>query len=240
MQARILRSRTLSLKRWTSAFEKRVSSFLADFGVDAERAWLAMPKDDDVLRIERLFSSLDIPARKDKLRDIVAAHFVAVHKDNVEIHAGIGLSMNLPDGVQMEILSAGGRRAGLIDLSGEAKASALEIVKQAREEGLGMPETARKLREAIPAGPWTSSKIRAEVISRTETQYAQAVSSIKMYEHTEGVESAMVIDARLGPTDADCEAINGTVMTFGEAMRAMDDEHPNGTRDVLPYFGRTS
>jgi hypothetical protein len=47
----------------------------------------------------------------------------------------------------------------------------------------------------------------------------------------------MIIDGRLGPTDDDCEAINGeTVYDFADAQRLLADEHPNGTRDLVPVF----
>jgi len=64
------------------------------------------------------------------------------------------------------------------------------------------------------------------------------VSSLQCYEATEGIDSVMMIDARLGPTDDECEAMDGTIVTFAEAQSLLNQEHPNGTRDLVPYFGR--
>ena len=44
----------------------------------------------------------------------------------------------------------------------------------------------------------------------------------------------MVLDARAGDTDELCESLNGAVVTIDEAQQLAADEHPNGTRNVVP------
>lgn len=237
MQARILRARDSAFKRFEPLMRKRMLSFFADLGDEVEAAWVEMDKGlEDELRVDRLFSRLDAPKHSAELRRIFASHYVDVHNDNIGTLAGLGVSVNLPDSVQLEVLSQGGTRAGLVDLSKSARARALRVVEDAREEGLGVPETARLLRDAVPAGPFKSPKTRAEIIARTETHYAQTSSSLRAYRAMEGITRVQIIDARLGNTDEDCEAANGQIVSFAEAQRMLEQEHPNGTRDVVPVF----
>ena len=97
-----------------------------------------------------------------------------------------------------------------------------------------MREIQRQIAEQVPAGRFSTSDIRAATIARTEVKYAQNVSSIEAYQASEDIQAVTVIDAQIGPTDAECEALNGTVVTFGEARQLADSEHPNGTRSFAP------
>lgn len=241
IQARILRARTASAKRHQLAFKNRVSDFLNRFGVAVEHAFTssaAKDASDDNLRIERMFSSLDEPRFESELRSIFGSEYYAIHKDNVEAITGLGIAVDMPDSVAIEILAEGGKRAELVDLTESSRARAFDVLRQSRDEGLGVEATARRMRDAVPAGPFTDPNYRAELIARTETRYAQTTSSMRAYQSMEGVLGAVMIDARLGNTDAECEAINGTPVTFAEAQQLLDAEHPNGTRDIVPDFVR--
>jgi SPP1 gp7 family putative phage head morphogenesis protein len=136
----------------------------------------------------------------------------------------------------MDILARGGTQAGLVDLTTAAREKALKIIREGREAGQGSDEIARNLEDAVPAGPFLDWRTRADLIARTETRVAQTESALMMYRSTEGIQQVMIIDARLGDTDAECEAMNGTLATFDEAEGLIADEHPNGTRDIVPVI----
>ena len=78
--------------------------------------------------------------------------------------------------------------------------------------------------------------MRAKVIARTETMHAQRVSALHTYRELDPVAQVMVFDGRLGPTDEECEMLNGQVVTQEEAWALADSEHPNGTRSFAIVF----
>ena len=237
VQARVVRANDAAYKRFEPLLRKKVTALLERMGQDAERAYLETSKAmGDEIRVSQVFSQIDLPKYKSDLRGIFASHYVAVHNDNMGTLAGLGIPVNLPDTVAMEVYAQGGSRERWVDLSESGKARALRVIAQAREEGLGIPETARLLRDAIPGGPYLSPKTRAEVIARTETRFAQTQSSLRAYRTIEGASSVMMLDARLGATDQDCEELNGQIVSFNEAQRLLEQEHPNGTRDLVPVF----
>ncbi len=260
MQTRLVRARMLSYKRHVSAMGQRMKTLLDEFGADVERAYLGMPQpkalavsgnghgrkadasEDDLNLIARLFYGVDLQKQSAKMRAAFGAQYVAVHKDNVLIHEGVGIAVDVPDSVQFDIFSRGGTRAGLVDLTEAGKTRAFDVIRAAREEGLGVEATGRRLRDSVPAGPFLEVSTRAELIARTETRYAQNASSLAMYSEMDNVESVMMLDNRLGPqptpdVDGDgneCADINGLTVTIQEAQRLIDVEHPNGTRDMVP------
>jgi HK97 family phage portal protein len=238
LQSRIARTMDRVRKQMEPAFRRKIEKFLDDLGKDVERLWLRIAKQDsDELRVRRLFEQINVPERRTELRGIFGSHYVAVHNEVMSGLGNLGLGVRLPDSVQLEILSFGGTRAGLVGMTEDATQKALGIVRAAREEDLGVPEVARRLRDAIPAGPWSSSKIRADVIARTETRFAQTESALRAYAALEGAgEMVMILDARLGETDEECMEINGAVVTIAEARQSLAEEHPNGTRDIVPVF----
>jgi len=88
----------------------------------------------------------------------------------------------------------------------------------------------------VPAGRFVNAgpKYRAELIARTETKYAQNVSSVLAYRQSPAVIAVQVLDAQLGPTDEECELLDGRVVSLDEAERLAEEEHPNGTRNFAP------
>ncbi len=237
IQVRIVRAMQRLQKRHQKILYRRLVKFFGEMGEDFQRAWLAMGKaaPEDELRMYQLSADVDMDAYDRELTGIIQAHYVAIYKDTVSATASMGITIGDADERQNELLRLGGTNK--IDLSQAGKDRALRIVADAREEGLSVDETARALRDHIPAGPWTSSAVRAEVVSRTETRFAQTRSALVVYRGAEGIDQVMMLDARLGPTDEECEEMAGRIVSFDEAQQLLDDEHPNGTRDIAPVFG---
>lgn len=152
------------------------------------------------------------------------------------INAALDLGVNLPDQVARQIIANGGRRAGLLDIRGDLRATLFRILADAREEGLGAAATGRRIREIVPAGRYVhaGSRYRAELIARTETKFAQNFSSIRAYEATPVVTQVQAFDDRLGHGDEPCSERNGQLFSFEAAEDEMDEEHPNGTLSFAP------
>jgi SPP1 gp7 family putative phage head morphogenesis protein len=88
----------------------------------------------------------------------------------------------------------------------------------------------------VPKGNFPNARkgYRAQMIARTETKYAQNISSLAAYRNADVVTGLMAFDAQAGNTDAECEARNGQVFSFTEADRVTEEEHPNGTLSWAP------
>ena len=89
-----------------------------------------------------------------------------------------------------------------------------------------MREIQRQIADAVPRGRWTTSEIRARVIARTEVKYAQNISSVETYNVSEDITSVVIFDAQIGPTDEECERLDGFVVTFDEGVGAMRHRAP--------------
>lgn len=184
----------------------------------------------------RIAALVDLTPTERALQDEYAAQFDQIVRSTFgEANTALGLGVNLPDPVARRVVATGGRRVGLIDLKKQIKDRLFTTIAEARSEGLGPEAIARRIRQDIPQGRWSSSQIRARVIARTETKYAQNVSMVE-FAKTSGAQHAMVFDARLGDTDEECEALDGTIVTLEEAESLMDSEHPNGTRSFTPIY----
>ena len=148
----------------------------------------------------------------------------------------LNLSVNLPDPVAREIVAAGGRRAGLLDIMGETRQAIFRSLADGRTAGEGPPALARRIRSQVPAGRFTTAgpQYRAQLISRTETKFAQNQSSIATYRQSDVVTGLLAFDAQLGDTDAECQARNGQVFSFEDAERETAQEHSNGTLSWAP------
>lgn len=166
----------------------------------------------------------------------------------VSDQVGINIGFNLREPAAQRVLAAGGTRRGLVDLRADTRSAVLGTLEEARKEGWGPPDTARRLRDLVPAGrfwrmqqadpphgnwPGGGVNYRTNLIARTETKYAQNLAAYEAGAAA-GFDTFVVFDARLGPTDAECEAINGQIVDGATARRLLEEEHPNGTRSISP------
>ena len=193
-------------------------------------------KQDEEL-VEAIHEALaaDIAIASERLSGAYAAAFGAtLHQVYSDTSVVIGITIGVPDQEQVRILAEGGRRLGLLDLDGRTRTAVLNTISEARAEALGVRDIARLLEDKISAGPWSSAKIRANVIARTEVKYAQRESSLSAYRTSGRVDRVLLFDARLGNTDADCMDRDGTEVSFQVAEQLSFDEHPNGSLDFAP------
>lgn len=190
---------------------------------------------DDMHDAARILEGMSMSDELPIFRQMFETHF---QRTAEQVHEGLvsfmSLDTGLPDPVARSIIATGGRRAGFVDISVQSREAILNALVEGRAAGEGADALARRVRENVPAGPWSSSDVRSRVIARTETRFAQSFSVIAEAEGQSGIDRVMVHDARLGSTDAICEALDGRVVPVQDARQLMEDEHPNGTRSFTP------
>ena len=166
--------------------------------------------------------------------------YLRVAKQTVDsVNGALGLAVNLTDQIEMSIIAEAGTRKGLLDLSKQTKDSLFRALTEAREEGLGPPAVARRIKDLVSSGPWSTPDIRAKVIARTETKHAQNVSSLEVYGESDTIGRVQIVDGQLPTSDEFCIERNqlgtGESITIAEAWTL--DDHPNNTLSFVPVVG---
>ena len=234
------------------AMEQRLLPYFAGLGRDAAAAARPLlaaedltPKDAPAgetkssdLVVAQILDALGIPAHRTAFQKLYEAHYLDVAKKVSDAAGLIGLTAMLPDPVARSIVGAGGRRAGLIDLEAQTRKALFEALADGRAAGEGAEALAARISGYVEGGPWTAPGIRARTIARTETKYAQNISTVERAKAA-GVQRFVVFDGRLGPGRSLDEHIarDGSIVTADEAAQMAADEHPNGTLSFAPHFG---
>ena len=238
-----------------SVFEKVLATFFGKLGKAAHDEALPLLEQDptlkaakagngqtrrekaDELLIAMILEKLGILRWDADLRQAYEAHYAQVGQSVSEAASEAGLGTSLPDVVARSIVAAGGRRAGLIDLDGQSRDALFKALAQGRAEGEGATQLANRIADMVEAGPNDTSQTRARRIARTETKYAQNISTIERA-RAAGITSLIIYDGRLGPGRSVPSHIarNGSIATIAEALTMADEEHPNGTLSFAPNF----
>lgn len=241
LQTSILRSMDKIKERAGRSLEQRMNHFFKEMGKAVAAAYLAstnkaVKAGEEEIAVEFLFGSMNVNKLRQEVRGIYGTHYVSVFRETTKVLADMGLDVMAVDMHELKLLSRGGSQAGLFDMTKSAREKAMKIIREGRAEGRNSDSIAKDLADAVPAGRFNDSETRARLIARTETQIAQTESALTVYRSATGIDQVMIIDGRLGDTDADCEEANGQVMNFQDAEGMLAAEHPNGTRDVVPVF----
>ncbi|MEC9343575.1 MAG: phage portal protein, partial [Pseudomonadota bacterium] len=193
-------------------------------------------KQDDLLVLS-ILEAMGIEAHKDAFREIYEKHYLQVAREVAEAGKLVGLAADLPDPVARTVIAAGGRRAGLVDLTEQSKRALFDALAEGRAAGEGVEQLAARIADEVGAGPWASAETRSITIARTETKYAQNTSTIAVA-RSAGADRFIVFDGRLGPgrSDPDHIARDGSIVSAAEAAQMAADEHPNGTLSFAPHF----
>lgn len=235
-------------RRLGTVFSGRMSELFTDLGRQAAAAFLdiaAVPatirastngheqKDDPVravlsrLAVTRFVSS--------KIKPTYEGHYRLTADVTFETMNGVmALGAEITDAVAQRVLALGGRRVGLLDLEGDTRRAMFQALADGEAAGEGIRDLSKRVQQYVGAGPWSDAKMRAEIISRTETRYAQLTSIAEAAESSGVVRGYLVLDAQLGPTDEECEDLAGQEVGLDEGRALRDSEHPNGTRLLVP------
>ncbi|WPZ06587.1 phage portal protein [Pelagerythrobacter marinus] len=191
--------------------------------------------DDELLAA--ILEKLGIEAWAAELTQAYGAHYLEVAKAVQDAAERAGLGTSLPDPVMRAIVASGGRRAGLVDLDKQTRQAVFDALAEGRAEGEGVEQLAARIADYVEGGVWNEAETRARIIARTETKFAQNISTIETGTAA-GVEEFMVFDGRLGPGRSleSHIARNGSIVSADEAAAMADAEHPNGTLSLAPHF----
>lgn len=190
--------------------------------------------------VKDIMARINILEQGAKFKDLMTKHYGNTEAMTGEAFNSVfDLGVNLPDHLARAIVDEGGTRAGLVDLEGDTRESLYHALSEGRALGEGPHALARRIRSAVPAGRFVNagSGYRATLIARTETKYAQNISSLHYYKQA-GADMLLAFDAQRGAANSDpvCIARNGRTFTHEEAARELAEEHPNGTLSFAPVF----
>lgn len=228
------------------AFETRLIAFFKRLGGTAMAVALPLieeqlgkargAKSDDLL-VDMILSELGIPKWSSELRRLYEAHYAEVAEAGGEAAEAAGLGRSMPDRVAQSIIAAGGRRAGIVDLQGQTRTAMFGAIAEGRAAGEGAEAIAARIYPIVAAGPSSDPEVRARRIARTETKYAQNISTIERG-RAAGAFRFVVFDGRLGPgrSKLDHIARDGSIVGDVRAIRMAEEEHPNGTLSFGPHF----
>jgi len=229
-----------------AAFEKPLKALFVRFGKaagDAARELIIEQegkshgtKEEDLL-VAQILEKLGIAKWTGELRRAYEAQYLEVAKTMSDAAERAGLSATLPDPVARSIVASGGRRAGMVDIEGQSRNAMFAALAEGRAEGEGAQALANRIAGHVEGGHWQSAETRARIIARTETKYAQNISTIERAK-AGGVQQFIVFDGRLGPGRSleSHIARDGSIVSAAEADAMAAAEHPNGTLSFAPYF----
>lgn len=236
------------------AFEKPLTRLFARFGEEAGAAALPLLEQDPTLKAPQKDRAGDGEKADDMLVQMILAKLginewgadlsLAYQGQYLDVDKAVaaeaqrtGLDTSMPDAVARSIIAAGGRRAGLVDLGGQTKDALFQALAEGRAAGEGATALAARITSLVEAGPSDTPQTRARRIARTETKYAQNISTIERGKAA-GVDSFVVFDGRLGPGRSTPSHIarNGSIVSADDALTMAEDEHPNGTLSFAPNF----
>ena len=260
LQRRIIRALSRDLQTLIPAMERDLQRAFRDLGSRAVRAlrgttfksmdtpgalawaegYLKQVDPTDAARVDAMTRSMRITEWEDKLlRPTYESSYLRTLDLTADtIRTQIALAVNLPDLAGRRIIAEGGRRVGLVDIHGQTRTALFHSLSEGRALGEGPDALARRIRDSVARGRYRSAATRAYVIARTETKYAQNLSSIELYQSMENVTGMIAFDAQVGATDAECEQRNGVVFSAADARGELALEHPLGTLSFAPEIGR--
>lgn len=253
VQARLVQALARDAERLEQAFARELVVAFTDLGERAAAAYLelAQPKranghhkaadpldEFDEFLLNDLLRRLRLDDwRNETLAPLFQQHYLRVLTMTVDTVNGIlELGINLPDEVARRVVELGGKRVGLVDLDDATRDALFQALAEARALGEGPPDAARRIRTYVPAGRFVNAgpAYRSLLIARTETKYAQNVSSLLAYQQSPVITGVMAFDGQLRTSDDECRARNGQVFSFDEAVILTEEEHPNGTLSWAP------
>ena len=214
-----------------------VDAFWIVLGVRALGGRLKQTDDEIREEVEEMLAQMRVGQWKQTaMAPLFERHYARVLAATAEsVSTVLSVGVDIPDLVGRSVVQQGGTRLGLIDFSQQARDSLFEALHEGRSLGEGPAQLATRIRRQVEAGPSGSAEYRARLIARTETKYAQNVSTLESYRAAKNVTHVLVVDAQgAGRTDEPCEAIDGQVLTISQAEQLPQLAHPNCTRSWTP------
>ena len=243
---RFLRRTERGQARLHEDFQKELLKFFNDLGDESAKIAAPVLRENpdtivDEIIVDILISRIEFTQADSRWIKIYAKHYNSVVRTTISASQdmGLGLSTNAADGVARRLVETGGRRAGLVDVQGQTRKALFHAMAEGRALGEGADALAKRIAKFVTHGPFFQSiEYRSRLIARTETKYAQNVSTISVAAHN-NVNKFVTFDGRFGEPRSlpDHIARDGKIVSLDEAMELSEKEHPNGTLSFAPYFG---
>ncbi len=222
------------LKRFRSGLIKKLTE-INDVVRDAAVKFINSKQAESEIDADEIIENLDFIVIDNGLKELYKANYKRIMSATIKrVNGAMELGISLPDFRQNEILAEGGKRVGLLDMESGVRDNIYKVLEEGRTQGESVAQLARRLSDmdGFSAGRFNDVRTRAQLIARTEVGHAQNISAAETYKEG-GVTHVLIMDSRKGSFDADCDSLNGAVVTLQEGMQLMRDEHPNGTRQMI-------
>lgn len=198
-------------------------------------SWFETKENDDL--IKQIIDLLNLEAWEQGLSSKYQPQYLAIARRTAEVLEEAGFGTGLPDPVMRQIIATGGTRAGLIDIPAQTRAAIFDALAIGRAEGEGVQALVNRIANQVEGGPWGNAETRARVIARTETKYAQNISTLETG-RAAGVTEYVIFDGRFGEPRSELSHIarDGKIVSAEDAMIMATNMRPNCTLSFAPNF----
>ncbi len=193
--------------------------------------------DPDPELINQIIDLLNMEAWEQGLSSRYQAQYVGIARKVAAQLQEAGFGTGLPDPVMRQIIASGGTRAGLVDIPAQTRQAIFDALAAGRAEGEGAQALANRIANQIEGGHWGNAETRARVIARTETKYAQNLSTLEAG-RAAGVEEYVIFDGRFGEPRSELSHIarDGKIVSADDAYIMATNMRPNCTLSFAPNF----
>lgn len=194
----------------------------------------AEPSDD---LIKQIIDLLNLEAWEQGLSSKYQAQYLGIARKVAAQLEEAGFGTGLPDPVMRQIIASGGTRAGLVDIPAQTRQAIFDALAAGRAEGEGAQALANRIANHVEGGHWGNAETRARVIARTETKYAQNLSTLEAG-RAAGVAEYVIFDGRFGEPRSELSHIarDGKIVSAEDAMIMATNMRPNCTLSLAPSF----
>jgi HK97 family phage portal protein len=202
-----------------------------------EKALETKMEEPDPELIQQIIDLLNIEAWEQGLSSRYQAQYLAIARKTAAALQEAGFGTGLPDPVMRQIISAGGTRAGLVDLDAQTRQAIFDALAEGRALGEGVQALANRISNHVEGGHWGTAETRARVIARTETKHAQNISTLQAGAAA-GVTEYVIFDGRFGEPRSELSHIarDGKIVSAEDALIMATNMRPNCTLSFAPHF----
>lgn len=193
--------------------------------------------DPDPELINQIIDLLNLEAWEQGLSSRYQSQYVGIARKVAAAIEEAGFGTGLPDPVMRQIIAAGGTRAGLVDVPAQTRQAIFDALAEGRALGEGAQALANRIANSVEGGHWGNAETRARVIARTETKYAQNISTLEAG-RAAGVEEYVIFDGRFGEPRSELAHIarDGKIVSAEDAWIMATNMRPNCTLSFAPHF----
>lgn len=193
--------------------------------------------DPDPELIQQIIDLLNLEAWEQGLSSRYQAQYVGIARKVAASLEEAGFGTGLPDPVMRQIIAAGGTRAGLVDVPAQTRQAIFDALAEGRAQGEGAQALANRIANQVEGGHWGNAETRARVIARTETKFAQNLSTLEAGKAA-GVTEYVIFDGRFGEPRSELSHIarDGKIVSAEDARIMAENMRPNCTLSFAPSF----